>query len=724
MTIVLLSLLVLLPTVAVHVRAALIPDELQQLANDYLDSGGRVARGRIVAYIHKFPSLHTKGLARFALGMGDHKVENYTQAAAELEKAAAEMSELADYARYYQAQSLVSAEQHRKAAGLLASFQTEFSGSPLIPEALTVLAESLILSEQVNQARSLLETRNSPILAPVRLLLLGRIEELEGQQLEAIRTYRKAYYHYPLSKHAEEAEVRLDGFRKKLGKNYPSAPSNWRLKRADALFGASKYSAARAEYRRALAGLKAVDRDHAQVRMGACDYRLLRTNAAYNWLVRLQVQEPKATAECLYYLGQCARRFGRTGEFVQRVEELSKKYPDSSWYEEALFSLANHHLLHDDLETSHHYYQRLARAFPRGKRGPLAHWKLCWRAYLNSDPTAKSLLEEHIRLYYRSPSVATAAYWLGRIAEKDGDFPLARTIYSELISQYPHYYYAYQARKTLDVIGRKGATEAPMGSLYLRSVPAPRRVAKGKSTRTEKLLRRGQLLYALSLPGLAERELRTANYRASDSYWVGLELARQTGERGAFYRGLRYMKLYGFGYLRFPFDSMPRKFWEALFPIRWERYLRARARPHRLDPYLLAGLIRQESEFNPRARSRAGARGLMQIMPATGRQLARRLGVVGYSLKGLNAPDLSLRLGSRYLRDLFDRFDNGTVLALAAYNAGERQVGVWLASGGFSDLTEFAECIPFTETRGYVQAVLRNTAIYRELYGDSRLKAN
>ena len=719
-----LLLLVLLPAAAVRGSAALIPDELQRLAHEYLDSGDKVDRDRLLAYLRKSSSPDTKGLARFALGMGDHKAENYVQAAGELEKAAGEMAELPDYARYYQARSLAGAEKFREAVGLLASFENSFAESRLVPGAGRLRAESLIRSEQRDQARKLLETEKSPISAPVRLWLLGRIEELDGQPLKAVRTYRRAYYHYPLSAQAEEAEKRLDTLRRKLGKRYPAAPSSWRLGRADVLFRVSKYPQAWAEYRRALPGLRGSDRDRAQVRIGASDYRRLHTSAAYSRLSRLRVEDPTADAERLYYLGECARRRGRTKEFARRAEEIHKKYPGSAWYEEALFSLGNYYLLQDEHPTSRRYYERTARAFPHGKRGPLAHWKVCWRAYLDRDPAAGSLLEEHIRLYPRSSRVAGAAYWLGRIAEKSGDRRLARVIYSQLASRYPHYYYTQQAGHRLAALGEAKDSEKPAEPSYLRSVPAPRRLVKKRSAQTERCLRRGRLLYELSLPDLAAKELLTADYRAVDSHWVGLELARQTQESGEFHRGLRYMKRYGFGYLRLPFNSMPREFWEALFPMRWEKQVRARARPHRLDPYLVAGLIRQESEFNPQAHSRAGARGLMQIMPATGRRLARRLGVSGYSTHSLYSPDPSLRLGTRYLRDLFDQFENRTAPALAAYNAGEHRVEAWLTSHGFNDPTEFVELIPFTETRGYVQAVIRNTAIYRELYGKSGLQAD
>ena len=132
-----LLLLVLLPAAAVRVRAALIPDELQGLAHEYLDSSDKADRDQLLNYIRKSSSRDTKGLGRFALGMGDHKAENYAQAAEELEKATGEMAELRDYARYYQARSLSSAEQHREAAESLAGFQKSFPESLLVPKALS-----------------------------------------------------------------------------------------------------------------------------------------------------------------------------------------------------------------------------------------------------------------------------------------------------------------------------------------------------------------------------------------------------------------------------------------------------------------------------------------------------------------------------------------------------------------------------------------------------------
>jgi soluble lytic murein transglycosylase len=230
------------------------------------------------------------------------------------------------------------------------------------------------------------------------------------------------------------------------------------------------------------------------------------------------------------------------------------------------------------------------------------------------------------------------------------------------------------------------------------------------------LIAASRLLFDLGLDSDAESELTRADYRKADALWVGLELYRVKSANEDHGRGLRYMKRYGYGYLNIPIDAAPREFWEGLYPIPWEADLRRRARPHGLDPYLVAGLIRQESEYNHRAVSRAGAIGLMQVMPATAREIFKQLGMPGFSTAKLRQPDISLRLGTFHLKQVVSQFNGSVELALAAYNAGAHRAKEWITWGEFDEPAEFVETIPFTETRGYVQSVLRNRDMYQRLY--------
>ena len=703
--------------------AAKVPAELERLSRDYLKSGSQSSRQKLLVYTKGPSSPRTKALAEFGLGMGDHKAKNYTAAAGHLERAAKGLGDLADYAVYHQVKSLALADQHPQAVKAASEFSSRFGESRFGGAVRRIQAESLIRSEQTAQAKKLLDDSKGGLSEPVRLYLLARIDHIEGRLLPAVRAYRRVYYHYPFSAQVDDAEAHLNALRRKLGKQYPDAPAKWRLLRGDALFGGRKFAKASLEYRLASAKLQGKERERALVRLGSSDYGRVHTTRAYGHLKPLQVTDPELAAERIYYLGQCARRLNRITEFRARAEELARKYPASPWYEEALFSLGNFYLLRDEPEQYRKYYERAARDFPRGKHASGAHWKVCWRAYMDRDPRARALLEEHVRTQQRSGTLSNAIYWLARLEEKQNP-RLARLLYSTLVTRFPNYYYGGLARERIQKVA--AAAELVAGEIpdYLKNLPAARSLTPKQSSQVAALIQRGVTLHALGLPELAAGELQTGDYRRADSHWIGLELARQYSERGEHHRALRSMKRYGFGYLRLPLDSVSREFWERLYPMPFAEQLRARAKPHRLDPYLMAGLIRQESEFNPSARSRAGALGLMQIMPGTGRGLARRLGIQGFSTRHLYRADTSLRLGTFHFRQVHDQFQRRIEYTLAAYNAGEHRVDEWVSWEDFAEPAEFVETIPFTETRGYVQAVLRNAAVYRELYGEGSRRAS
>ncbi len=130
---------------------------------------------------------------------------------------------------------------------------------------------------------------------------------------------------------------------------------------------------------------------------------------------------------------------------------------------------------------------------------------------------------------------------------------------------------------------------------------------------------------------------------------------------------------------------------------------------------MVASLIRQESEFDPVVISYANAWGLMQLLPSVGKELAKHEGIHHFDPRDLLDPDTNIRLGCIYLKQMLDKFGGRPEYAFAAYNAGDGRVLDWQAAGQFHDMDEFVESIPFTQTRDYVQAIMRNESIYREL---------
>lgn len=169
--------------------------------------------------------------------------------------------------------------------------------------------------------------------------------------------------------------------------------------------------------------------------------------------------------------------------------------------------------------------------------------------------------------------------------------------------------------------------------------------------------------------------------------------------------------------LLFEFGPLGDAVRDITLPLRHENIIRQQSKEKNLDPALVAAVIYAESKFEDRT-SRAGARGLMQITPATADFIAHRSGGVAFTHKDLATPQVNISYGTYYLRYLMDRYDENTTLAIAAYNAGETNVDQWVRKAGGADSFNPDDDIPFAETRAYVQRVKEKRKEYRDNYAD------
>jgi soluble lytic murein transglycosylase len=156
---------------------------------------------------------------------------------------------------------------------------------------------------------------------------------------------------------------------------------------------------------------------------------------------------------------------------------------------------------------------------------------------------------------------------------------------------------------------------------------------------------------------------------------------------------------------------------KALYPLPYADLLAADGDKYGVNPLTFAALVRQESLFEPTARSSAGALGLTQVMPATGEGIARALGRSGFQTDDLYRPSVSLEFGAFYFGQRLKRFGGALFPSLAAYNAGDGAVDRWLAAYGATDMDLFAERVPYGETAQYLKIIYENYGLYRSLYG-------
>jgi soluble lytic murein transglycosylase len=170
-------------------------------------------------------------------------------------------------------------------------------------------------------------------------------------------------------------------------------------------------------------------------------------------------------------------------------------------------------------------------------------------------------------------------------------------------------------------------------------------------------------------------------------------------------------------------EDLPPDVLEIIFPIDYWPLIQKYSKLHGLDPYLLTALMAQESTFTAEIRSSANARGLMQLLPSTGRIYARKLGMKSFTTASLMQPETNVRLGTQYFKELVAMF-GGVHYALAGYNAGEHRVVRWLKEAPGLPADEFIDNIPFPETQNYVKRILGTAEDYRRLYGAGRLDPN
>ncbi len=683
---------------------------LETLAANYRKTPNPRTRAAVLHFAAQHPSDKNGALALLLLGSTEIEQRQFGDALQHLKSASDRLPQLADYVGYLSALSQSELRQFGDTETSMEPVWKSAPVSPLLAKGVMLQANSYLSDGKPAKAVALLEQHREDLPQAQAELLLARSYEADGNALAAATHYQKVYAECPLSQEASEAEAALGRF--------PAPTPQVRLARGLKLVDEGDYTRAGKELTAMLPQLTGAELDVARVRIGAARYLARENKPAYEYLNSLQLATPEAEAERLYYLIECQRRLDRIDEMSATLGKLSQSSPQSYWRMRALTSAANYYVAHNQADTSQQLYRACADSFAVNPQSATCQWKFTWAEYLRNPAGAASLLQEHLKRYPDSDRTATALYFLGRVAELRSDPGTARVYYEEINSWYPNYYYAMLARDRLrSVANAERSTEAAQ---FLSSIQSPKR-KRGESfeatAATRQRVERARLLATGGLEDLAEIELRFGAKTDSQPHVLALELAELANRRDAPDQGIRYIKNFAPGYLTLPIDNAPEKFWRLAFPLPYRESLEENCRALSLDPYLVAALIRQESEFNPKAVSRANARGLTQVMPSTGRELGRKLKISGYRTSMLFQPSTNLRIGTFYLKVLLDQLQGKWEETLASYNAGKSRVVGWVGATNYNEPAEFIESIPFNETRVYVQSVLRNAEVYRRLYG-------
>jgi soluble lytic murein transglycosylase len=662
-----------------------------------------------------------RALAYFALGYREYEAGEYLAAAKDLGQSAAPQFSLADYATYYSAAAALKANNPVQTAEAVRDFSSNFPSSPLRLQGLELLAQALLDSQKPQEAVQVLTGEPSVRQHATLSLLLAKAYEEAGNLSQAARAFQEVYFAFAASSQAKEAEVALESLRSRLGADFPQPTEEIETARLELLFNASLFKEALQGYELLLSSrLAGAHADEWKLGRARCLLRLRRDREAAEAL-SVSLASPAMNAERLALRVEvCAREDDSSGALAA-LSQIQAIDPHSSSFESALYSAGNFFFRLGEWQDAARQYQALVESFPQGGHTQDAGWRLIWCYYLTgAHGQARQALRDRLTHYPRSSHTPAALYWLGRLEEEQGDIGAAQALYSLLQNRFAHSFYAEQAnfRERKFSADRPAAMSGPNSTAGELAQQIPPRDTSPfppcPSNVAAEPLPPVLVLQALSLDGLAEQYLKAS--LATRPALPGLRFllsrleAGQGNASAAIFDAIKIVPEYP----SYEFSELPREMWNLLYPQSYWKLVQGQARANKLDPYLVMGLIRQESAFNAHATSAADARGLMQVLPKTASRSSRPSRIRSTGAR-LYDPTYNIRFGCSYLRSLLKDFDGQSEMALAAYNAGDFRVRDWLKSNSFRDSSEFLEAIPIRATRVYVESVLRDAAIYRQL---------
>jgi len=652
--------------------------------------------------------------AALALGYDDYNKNHPQQAMVWLTKAKSDTL-LGDYVLFWTAQTQRVLKQNGPAFTTLQKIQADYPNTGIKEQFLEAYAPSAMEAGKPQAAIEALESYSGTTAKPALLLLRAQAYKQARQFGRAAKDYQILYYRNPLSDEGKAAASGLQQVKSALGREYPEPSWDLQEGRAQILFNQKKYRDARLEFEKLAAGIKDPSSAHKQHALLRAAQARLQLKGSPSLVSSLKITDPEVDAERMYIVAQIARSANKESDMQSAIEAVVQKYPESKWSEEALMMAGNYYWVQLNRHEAIKYYQRIVDNFTSGKYTFFCEWRTAWIAYLDREPYADDRITTFLRKYPTSANAPDALYWLGRNAERSGNPGHARAYFSAAVNRFPQTYFGHASAVRLEKLG-PGDQDAPD---FLAAIPPPvalRSVDEPIPDAAKDRWVRAQALRIIAFDASAELELK-AGFFATGSSRMLLEAAQCAFDQGHFATGMSYGRLIVPNFDARKISDVPPAVWKTLYPLPYEASLRREAQRNEFDPMLAAGLIRQESTFQADIVSHANAVGLMQVLPKTGKLLAKQLRV-RYTKAKLFDPEYNLELGMLYIAGLL-KLTGEPEYALAAFNAGEDRIAAWRAERSYEEIPELVESIPFTETRDYVQIVMRNADVYRQVYGET-----
>ena len=410
----------------------------------------------------------------------------------------------------------------------------------------------------------------------------------------------------------------------------------------------------------------------------------------------------------LYWQARMWRKKNDEHPMAKVVKQISKKYPSSDAHEDILLEISRAYKGNNKDEAAEIWWKKLLKNFPKRRSGEIAAWELAWYHYQqNNWETSLKYINDGLRNGINNPEVAAKfVYWQGKLAVLEKKQERAQRIFNNLLSWYPNTFYGMLALRT-------------MSSLVPKKIPYKEKdywhdnppELKANEERTE--LEFAEFVMAAGDGNIGAKHIRNLVDLKSpkELIWKSSLVLDEYGE----YRSLQTIVVnhYLGDLKRIPIQDQ--QVWTFAYPRPYWMDVQNFSKNAGIDPYLALAIMREESLYQADVVSPASARGLMQLMPYTGKRVAKIIGLQLKDEKDLFDPKINIQLGTSYLGQISKRF--GEVIQIAgSYNAGPGRMKEWLKRFPDRDLDEFVESIPYIETRNYVKRVFRTHQLYKAIY--------
>jgi soluble lytic murein transglycosylase len=723
------------------------PQALERLrALTHADNNQLPAESAAQAIENENPNTAAAALARLVRARIKLAANDFNGAASLLDDKIFRLTSIPDYALLLRADALARANRRAEARAAYEQLARDFPSSLRARDAILRDGELALANNEAAAVPALVK-KLADANDPDALLLTARAYERQGDTDRAQQTFRRLYFYAPASQAAADST--------RAGAQPTPANADEAITRANKLYEASRYAEALDAYALAFARFPNTADATTRLRQGTAAFNAKRYGEAISALNNVPMGAGDARADALLYLAQSQARLRQWDAARATISEMRRAFADDTRTKRAntVVGLVAKDLKDDTQAQS--FFRAAVAAYPGAPEVAQSQFELAWAAHESKNYAESSrLLLEHLAQYAdrNTDNRGRAGYWAARDAERAAKFDDARTLYAAMLQRYDANWYGYLAKQRLDaldrthpnanvntnantitnVVANTNADDGASTNANANSnVSAPdsqiARAVKNLSTVTvvaetagadaNDAVRRADELNVAGLDDWATEEVDRVLQSAPSSPRLNLAKARILRSRNQNLQALLAMQKPYPDYAQMKPEELTREEWDAFYPLAYWDTITQEAHARGLDPYRVAAFIRQETVFDPRAVSHASAYGLMQLVMDTAQRTAQRIGVAPpSSVEDLFNPQLNIKLGTAYLRTQLDTYGR-VEYAAAAYNAGPGRVVRWKVELP-SEIDEWAEAVPFKETRQYIQGIIRNTLQYQRLYDE------